>query len=365
MSIDVQTTIRNTCLYRGGEFAVLMAMADCANTGDGRGIYPGIDLLAANARMSVRQCQENIKRLRAAGVVILVGPDGEDLGPDEMPAGGRGRKTEWRIDLERVQELQGLHEQGGEGCDFCKARLERAKKRVQFGARKGEVSPRKGEVCDTKGEVSRSPIEEPTEPSEEPSPTIARARDGEAGPGKQTLPRKRAYPDGFERIWTEFRKCPGFSENMSKPDALKAYEQLANVRPSDGDLVVAVRAFGRFLAAENERRAAKRDTPHPMAHPATWLRSQRWTGFLDALVLDPDPTPRPTTLKPDDVARLRKTGFEDPLIAEWFVDGEFLDAETFAAATEFKRNWIRSKFGARLERAGIVNIIVRAESKAA
>lgn len=179
MSIDLQTIIRNTCLYRGGEFMVLMAMADCANTADGDGIFPGIDLLAANSRQSVRQCQENIKRLRADGVVIQLGSDGQDLEPDVNATGGRGHRTEYRIDVERVQELQGLHEAEEGACDFCEAREKRAHKRVQFAQRKGEVSAPKGAVSDIKGEVSRFHIEEPSEPSVEPflEPSVPRAID--------------------------------------------------------------------------------------------------------------------------------------------------------------------------------------------
>lgn len=171
MSIDVQTEIRNTCLYKGGPFAVLMAMADCANTASGEGVYPGIDLLAANARLEIRATQDNIKRLRADLVVVLVSPDGEDLGPEVQPTGGRGRKTEYRIDLQRVHQLQGLHEAEAGVCQFCEAREKRRMMRLRKGAfssTKGAENTAKGAISDVKGAESHSHIRT-HEPSLEPS----------------------------------------------------------------------------------------------------------------------------------------------------------------------------------------------------
>jgi hypothetical protein len=175
VSIDVQTEIRNTCLYDGGHFAVLMAMADCANTRDGDGIFPGLDLLAANARMKPRRTQDIIKDLRADTVVILIGPNGEDMPAEAAPAGGRGRKTEYRIDLERVQELQGLHEAEVAAkrvkCPFCEARQKRLVARGGKGAiqtGKGAIPGGKGAIGDIKGAISDAHIE-PSEPSIEPS----------------------------------------------------------------------------------------------------------------------------------------------------------------------------------------------------
>lgn len=175
MSIDVQIVIRNTCLYDGGHFAVLMAMADCANTKTGDGIYPGMDLLAANSRLKQRRTQDIVQELRDDLVVILQSPEGEDLDADVQPSGGRGRKTEYRIDVEKVQELQGLHLaevlSGRTKCQFCEARQKREHRRPIKGAiseRKGAENAPKGAISDVKGAISDAHIRT-HEPSIEPS----------------------------------------------------------------------------------------------------------------------------------------------------------------------------------------------------
>jgi len=177
MSIDVQIVIRNTCLYDGGHFAVLMAMADCANTTTGDGIYPGMDLLAANSRLKQRRTQDIVQELREDRVVILQSDNGEDVGPEVQPTGGRGKKTEYRIDLDKVQELQGLHEAEVEAgrvkCHFCEAR----KKRMEWRFGKGAKNGQKGAISDVKGAIPSSHIRT-HEPSIEPSIVSAADKSG-------------------------------------------------------------------------------------------------------------------------------------------------------------------------------------------
>ena len=193
MSIEVQAKIRSTCLYRGGQFAVLMAMADCANTKDGRGIFPGSDLLAANARVKVRQTQNVVKQLRGDLVVILVGPNGEDLGPQITPRGGRGHKTEYRIDLVRLQEMQGLHEKEASGCPSCEVRRKRALWREQRDCindavprAKGATPEDKGANNDVKGAIPYTRIRT-HEPSVEPSRERMAAAPPVGGAGPRDL----------------------------------------------------------------------------------------------------------------------------------------------------------------------------------
>jgi hypothetical protein len=175
------TDIWQCCLYQGGTLNVLLAMADIADD-DGGDIFPGIEYLSAKVRQSPRATHDCIKRLRSDGVVRLVGPDGEDLGADKKPTGGRGHRTEYRIDLERVQELQGLHEAGEPDCVHCKPRLNeraRARQRVKKRAEKDANSGRKRAVSDGKTAKSCAHIEEPLEPSNNLSATDgARASNG-------------------------------------------------------------------------------------------------------------------------------------------------------------------------------------------
>lgn len=162
------TAIWETCLYQGGTLNVLLAMADSASRPDGTGIFPGLDYLSAKCRQSVRATQDSIKRLRSDLVVIQLGPKGEDLKPDQNAIGGRGHRTEYRISLKRVQELQALHRIEDPDCVYCLAGDKADPERVQKPATKDEVSAPKGAVIDVKGEVSRSHIEEPLEPEVEP-----------------------------------------------------------------------------------------------------------------------------------------------------------------------------------------------------
>jgi hypothetical protein len=186
VSISAMTNIWNTCCYQGGCLVLLLAMADHGED-DGTEIYPGLDLLAAKCRSSVRAVQEQIKKLRGDGVLKIIGPDGEDLPDDVMPAGGRGHKTEYRIDLERVKELHALHQEQSPECEHCLARSIRAQRAARKGAagrtlsseKRVQPGARKGEAGSAKGEDSRTAYRiEPSKPSLNLPPDAARAPEG-------------------------------------------------------------------------------------------------------------------------------------------------------------------------------------------
>jgi hypothetical protein len=247
MSIDVQIEIRNTCLYDGGHFAVLMAMADCANTKDGDGIFPGMDLLAANARLKQRRTQDIVQELRNDLVVILQSDVGDDLGPEISPTGGRGRKTEYRIDLERVQTLQGLHEAeveaGREKCHFCEARKKRQQRYPRKGAisdTKGAKNGLKGAISDVKGAIPGTHIRthEPIEPSDEPVVASPLAGDGDLfgeTPPPKPLSKSQilelafeAYDQAAERL--EWQACQSRNDTRRR----KLAQRLEEVDGIDG-----------------------------------------------------------------------------------------------------------------------------------
>ena len=166
MSIAVMNAVWESCLYQGGVLNVLLAMADCAGNPDGSQIFPGNEYLAAKCRQSVRATLDSIKRLRRDGVIKQIGDDGEDLPSEENYPGGRGRKAEYRIDLERMQELQSLHEAENPDCEVCRQHRVSAEKRRRRKLAKGADLSAKGEPKRQKGEVSGSHIEEePSEPS--------------------------------------------------------------------------------------------------------------------------------------------------------------------------------------------------------
>lgn len=369
MSIDVQTEIRNTCLYAGGMFQVIMAMADCANSSDGTGIYPGVDILAANSRLAVRQTQENIKLLRKDRTVILV-VNGEDQKPDVSPVGGRGRFTEYRIDLERVQELQSLHEAEEGVCALCEARQKRKDRRAQKGAvssRKGASGNTKGAVSTRKGAICSTPIEEPSlEPSVEPTNT-PRAREAGAPLGEEALSKKPTKPDsGFDRFWTEVRNHWPGDHAANKHASQRTWDVVAKageLRPP-GDMAGAARAEGRNRQAAIEAASKRKgDRPPHTKSPSSWLLDRCFVGLLDepAKPLAGAPAPLKTfdeivdtarvVIAPEHVEGLRRQGLSDAEIAEWFSDAEFVeDGFILRAGTRYKSTEIQKRWGRQVGR---------------
>jgi hypothetical protein len=67
---------------------VALALAEQAD-GEGNGIYPSIDLVGTETRLSRRAVQYSIDALHAAGFLVLV-----------KAATGRGQTNHWRIDLD-------------------------------------------------------------------------------------------------------------------------------------------------------------------------------------------------------------------------------------------------------------------------
>src|SRR5215467_12781477 len=99
MSFAVSNAIWASCLFRGNRLLMMLALADWADD-NGGSIFPGMGLVAAKCQMSVRTAQGAIKALCATRTLVKVA----------NASGGRGRRTEYRIDLQRMQELQDLHE---------------------------------------------------------------------------------------------------------------------------------------------------------------------------------------------------------------------------------------------------------------
>lgn len=278
MSIDVQTEIRNTCLYEGGHFAVLMAMADCANTSTGEGIYPGIDLLAANARLKQRRTRDILQELRNDRVAVLVGPDGEDLGPEVQPTGGRGKKTEYRIDLERVQELQGLHEEAADDCPFCEARRKREQWRAEARARKGAISGVKGAIPDTKGAISDIKGAIPSthigtnEPSVNP---LTHAGAGESGNvaslGREDLRQWPAFRSVIAETWPG--GFPDDNETAAKAEFAK------QTRVCCGEILVECARLHGQETAERQKSRSRSAGKILMKAPSNWLCGGDWHGY--------------------------------------------------------------------------------------
>ena len=340
---------RSGC-YDGGTLLVLQAMADWADD-EGNRIFPKVVTLAKKARLSERATQYALARLIKDGVLIIV-----------AKAQGH-RPTEYRIDVEALDRVQRAAAAMDVPQDTDASGTEQTG--VQ-NLRPANAAPLGVQSATSEVQPTAPPIDNhQTQPLEETP--IAGAREGSPeGKARKPVP----YPSDFERFWTECRKWPGFSPNMSKPEALKAWQQTKDARPGTGDMVDTSRAYSRWLEQQNAERAKRRDTPHPTLHPATWLRQRRWTGFLEQAALeaaagDTDRMPRRVTLSAEYVEALRNAGLSEVIVATWFADGEFCNG-TFLTTTPFKAKWLQQHYERELQKAfgAHVTVGVKRESEA-
>lgn len=346
MSIRLMSAVWDSRCYEGGTLLVLLALADWAND-DGMRIYPGLPQLAAKARLTVRQAQRALRRLKEDGVIVAT--DGAK--------GGRGRVTHYRLIIERVTKLHALDD-GAE--------------RVTSTAQKGDMSHRERVTCETERVTfATAHIDNHQDPPIEPSiPTNARAR--AAGGGDERPPARKKYSDAFERFWAEIRKWPEFTTIWSKPSVWDAWQALglAGELLEPGDMVAAAREYGRERTRLNAEAVKQRKTPQHTKHPANFLREKLFLGIHEALAerkASAGP-PRRISIDAGHVERLRRAGISDDLIAAWFGDGQFEEGQfvTFRAATLVKADWIAQRFAAHLERAfgGPVVVTVKQERAA-
>lgn len=361
MSIRVMTLIWDTCLYQSGTLNVLLAMADFAND-RGDDIFPGIDNLAAKCRQSIRATQDCIKRLRADGVVKLLGPNGQDLEPEEPAVGGRGRRTEFRIDLQRAQELQGLHEAENPDCIYCEARRKRAEKRVQKPAAKGAVPVAKGAVSDTKGADSRSHIENHQEPSVEPSSEPER----ETGAGA----RERAT---IGDLCTAFAGWPNVDPAFSRTEIGAAYTALGADAPTLDELLACALARGKWLAEQNAKRKPSAG-PYLVQAPHRWISECKWAGELKRLhdgaparaaAIDKQTAIR-QRLGDETVSKLLRS-FNWAEIEAWFGNCDFVPGPppAFTFAREFERRWVSGHHDGRIRRLFGEDVVFSVKAKVA
>jgi hypothetical protein len=89
VSVEVTDWIWKHSAASGNDLIVLLKIGDNANS-DGGGAYPGIDYLARAARISKRAVYDCLRRLKASGELA-----------EEAHGGGRGRKTTYRVLMEK------------------------------------------------------------------------------------------------------------------------------------------------------------------------------------------------------------------------------------------------------------------------
>jgi hypothetical protein len=266
MSIEVMSFLWKTCLYEGNTLNTLMAMADWAED-DGGDIFPGIDLLAAKTRASVRTTQIALRRLEGDQVIERIA----------NARGGRGKITEYKIDLERVQELQGLHEAAEPDCAHCAARRRSAERRAEHRAKRVQAGVAKGAGSRQKGAGSRPPIDNT---HQQPPNTH---HSGPAGAGESVT--IASLGEGEEQRWPEFRSAVANTWPNGFPFdnevACKA-EFVRQTRKHRADLII---ACANLHGAELRRRQERRGTGagQVMAKlPSNWLKVGDWQGYIPA-----------------------------------------------------------------------------------
>jgi hypothetical protein len=180
---------------------VLLALADHAND-DGGECYPGVDLLAWKTDFSTRHVERSLRQLEIKGIAV----------PVANSKGGRGQKTEYKIDISKAKrkpelgikkkpetltsdvillEPETLTFDAQQNPDICD-------KRVTFETERVTFETQKGDICDIAYKE-----EPPLEPSIEP-PT---EREAPAPEGE--------FLDSFEQVEIYERYYPGLSSLLS------------------------------------------------------------------------------------------------------------------------------------------------------
>src|SRR4051812_45466256 len=108
MSIRVMTMVSDLCIYQAGMLLTLLVMADCSDD-EGYNIFPARDLIAARARMSERNVQGCVARMREDGVLVLLDDAGDDLPASAVFPGGRGKVPRYRLNLAQLKDMQAAH----------------------------------------------------------------------------------------------------------------------------------------------------------------------------------------------------------------------------------------------------------------
>jgi hypothetical protein len=108
---------------------VLTVLADHASD-DGDHVYPGNELIAFKARMTVRGVQKALVRLQEAGLITVA----------RHPHGGRGMAKDWKINATMVYEQAAANgwANGAPRSRFKTERVNVVPERVNVNAVKGE-----------------------------------------------------------------------------------------------------------------------------------------------------------------------------------------------------------------------------------
>lgn len=266
MSIAVMTLCWKTCLYEGNILNVLLALADWGED-DGGDIFPGIETLAAKCRCSVRTTQVALRKLEGDKVLEQIANS----------KGGRGKVTEYKINLERVQELQALHEAENPDCPHCQAKRKSAEKRAQYRAQRVQTASEKGAGQRQKGAAGRERIDNTHQhPSDTHQHSLAPAGAGESE-------KVASLGEGKPERWPEFRSAvaqtwvngfPADNEIACKAEFVRL------TRQHDPEIIIAcARLHGEELRRREDARSRKAGTLM-VKKPSNWLKEGDWQGYI-------------------------------------------------------------------------------------
>lgn len=252
MSVALMTKIWETCVYSGACHSVLLVLADHGHD-NGRNAYPGVDLIAAKTRLSIRAVKYALRQLEEDRVIV----------PQDDASGGRGKTTRYFIDLQRVQELHCLHQAENPACEWCAARARAELRNGAFRDRKGATGAKKGAIGDR--HIDRT-VKEPSRTS------LASA----GADGSET---RLELPDRFP----DFRHAVGetWPGGFPPEDEVAAGKRwLAVIREFAPDLVIAcARLHGAAKAAARPKRG-ERAGGELLKRPSNWLKSGDWRGYI-------------------------------------------------------------------------------------
>ena len=271
MSFKVRDLVLACRGLPGGQKHVLAAMAHWAKD-DGCGVYPRVEQIADRCGMSVRQVQRCIRAMADAGILEAI----------SRASGKRGQANHWNIKLDVLTgaRVSICHPTNGGGAGSCGSAGDGCQN-VTPSSDTGDSSGSDGCHFGIGGVTLVSP---PIETDQVRTDKVTGKDAGAREPVQRALNLmltvtgdKPAYPAGFELVWSDLAKCPGFTAVMGKHEAFLAYEAIPN-READAELCRAARIYGRHLGDLNRQRAAH--DPHPMRSPVRWFSTGYYRQFL-------------------------------------------------------------------------------------
>jgi hypothetical protein len=233
MSIHVHQVVMEHSKSTGTDLAVLLYIADKCND-DGTGAYPGIDSIAAYARVSERSAQRSLRALQAMGEVTI-----------EFKAGPH-QVNRYIVNAKNLTQNPSIRDtlaasRGGAKnvtttkTSWCQKRHHRGDGNVTSS---GDTS------------VTQTVSEPSTEPSIPPySP-----------PGEET---DSIYSEDFEKFWSAYPR------KTKKGYAWKSWQKIKSPRAPLSEIVASVELH-------KQSKDWLKDDGEYIPHPSTWLNGRCW-----------------------------------------------------------------------------------------